>query len=197
MLPFVFLILALLIDFGFGWLKRLEVQSAARFAGDQYVVLQARSLERNRATQVVRDGVHAHYFNLEDTVTLNLSDRGTEIRLEESAGTDGGSAGGSLIAGLLDWIEGFSDRQHVHLEVESPLPIGTLLPHEPVYAAYVVDGNTWPHQQVPISVRGITGEVPAVNDALNKSTDPPGGSFIKQAVQWALKGFFWLLGMRP
>lgn len=197
MLPFVFLILALLIDFGFGWLKRLEVQAAARFAGDQYVVQQARSLERDRASYVVRQGVHTHYFNLEDAVTLNLSDGETEVRLQGNARTELGSNGGGLVDGILDWIEDFSDRQYVHLSVESPLPVGTLLPHEPISAVYVIDGNTWPHQQVPISVQGITGEAPAVDDALNDSGKAPGGGFVKKAVQWVLKGFFWILGMRP
>ena len=199
LLPMVFLMIMLLFNMGSAWLTRMKTNTAARFAGTYYVHQIARGDDRGAALIATERAVRDHYFPATEVLELSASERPQSLDVEENRGLFQAMA--EIVKG---WLETFSSRQSLRLSVRRGAPIGDLLPTATVVATFDIDGNTWTHGEIPLTLEALTGQI---RDLGKGSADGDGiagvlgpvlrwiGRILGAVLGTIFKGFFWLLGM--
>lgn len=181
-LPFVFLILALCVNLGSGWIDRLRADAAVRYAGTLYVRLLSQGVEEGVALRVVEEALQRDYY---PGVAMRLAIDGRGANLEGSVDEHGGDLGGAgaILDNLAALGELVSSRHQVYLNVPRKVPTGTLLPETPLQVEFFMDGNTWTYAEIPLSFSALTdvGQQEGIGLGL---------------LSRLFDGIFWLLGMR-
>jgi hypothetical protein len=151
-LPFVFLIIALLFNLGYGSFMRMRTAAAARFGATLYVYHRSDGAEAGTARAAAREEVQKRYFLESDPVQLDVKEPSGRGKIKWEEGVLSGLAG--ALAGLLDGVSG---RDHLELTVPREVPTGTLLPETPAKGKLVLAGNTWTCRQVSLTMQRLTG----------------------------------------
>ncbi len=181
-LPFVFLIFALILNLGYGWVMRMKADAAARFAGTYHAHLPLDQLFFGEAPEGLRELVQQKYFPHSEPIVLHVYVSHVDV---------GGPIDEPLLKRILAelrWM--FSGRRTVFLGVPRQVPTGTLLPSTPVEVMFDIDGNTWTHREMPLRIDTLT-------DGPTNAGLPPVVGEALRTIGYVLKKFFWLLGMRP
>lgn len=194
LLPFVFLIFALILNVGYGWVLRIKADAAVRFSGTYYVHLQ--SVDHANPAGATEQAVRKHYFDDDPEVRLTVGKEAKSLDEVKSQG-DEHISGGGYDVGAVGKILGFlgdltakaGSRQKFQLTVPRHPPTGTLLPASDAHAYFQIDGNTWTHGEVPLTLSALTDVGTYVDDSALKTA--------LGIISAPLRGFFWLLGMEP
>jgi hypothetical protein len=185
-LPFVLLIFALSLNVGYGWLVRLKAEAGARYAVERYLVLTERPGNESKAQQRVREEVQHLYFPNGGAITLAIGTSGSD--LEGSMRREHATSG--VLTILRRFAHKLSGRTEAVLTAPRRVPTRTLLPDTPVRVFYAMDGKTWTHEEIPLTLDAMT-------DAGKENTLPAGLNVLVGAISWAGEKFFQLLGMEP
>ncbi|MCP4591788.1 MAG: pilus assembly protein [bacterium] len=190
-LPFVFLVFALILNMGYGWVMRMKADAAARFAGTYCVHVRSEAADPGTAcyNTGMEEIVRQKYFPHIKRIFLHIPEVPPDVGGVRDAGGQPieNSELGGLLAALWQVLSG---RTVAELYVPLHAPTGTLLPSKSLKATFAVDGNTWTYREVPLSLGDLT-ELPA------KAPLPPVLEFLVQGIVNAVKDFYWLLGMEP
>lgn len=184
MLPFVFLIIALLFNLGYGSFMRMRTAAATRFGATLYVYLRSTGAEAGPARNAAALEIQKRYFAESDPVQLATKGAsGDDIKWE--GGSPSGWAG--TLAGLLGSVSG---RDRVELTVPREVPTGTLLPETPAEGLVVLAGNTWTCREVSLTMQRLTG---LPGELAGAATGSKGLDKLLSLVGGSL---FWSLGMQ-
>lgn len=190
-LPFIFILLVLVVDMGYGWIYKMKTNTAARFAGTTYI-----RTESGDGRRAAEQAVRTYYSSLE-LRRLQIDDRRQPDSLDND---DGGQSGWNRFADtLFGWLAGLSSRQLVELSVERRPPVGTLVSEAPITTFFAIDGNTWTYDEIPLSISGLVDRVIEFG-----GWGRQGDSILTMVFRvvafflgYAAKGLFWMLGMYP
>lgn len=191
-LPFLFVLFALVVDMGYGWLVKIETDTAARFVATTL----ARTKPGEDGDRAARRALEQYYGSLE-TRTLQLDDEVAADAFLELGGRDPGR--GPTVALLFGWLEGLSSRRSVVLTAERRPPVGTLVTDSPVTTYFAIDSGTWTYEEAPLSVSGLVDQVSELASAEREGIGFLGRLFAAVAhfLGFVVRGFFWMLGMYP
>lgn len=191
-LPFIFILLVLVVDMGYGWIYKMKTNTAARFAGTTFIRTEPGGNGRRAAELALGE----HYSALE-IQRLLIDNRRRPEALDNG---NGQSSGWNRFAQtLFGWLAGLSSRQSVELTVLRQPPVGTLLGDLPIVTFFAIDGNTWTYDEVPLS---LTAMVDRMTDL--SSWESQGSGWLGAVVRavsfffgFVARGLFWMLGMIP
>lgn len=193
MLPFVFLVLALTINLGFGWLLRVRIESASRFGGDHYVRQIAERVEEATAAERSREATRRFYFPSNPGYRLTVGGEASDVDIGEKVE----KVEGGWVEKMSGFVARIRSRHQVRVAAHLDVPTGTLLEAREITSWYVVDGNTWTHREIPLSTQGLVDGIGAFADQLSDGNRMVGilGGIVK-AIGWGVASFLWVLGMK-
>jgi hypothetical protein len=187
-LPFLFLILALTVNLGYGWLVRLKAEAGVRLAVSHYVTLTVAGTSSQEAEAEARELVQQAYFRGLEPIELDV--RVDYANLSGRIEREGTGVSEEALAPLRRLGRKLSGRTKARLVVPRRVPTRTLLPDTPVVVSYDLDGGTWTHAEIPLTLDAMTG-------LEGENSLPSGLGWLTGAISWVGEKFFQLLGMEP
>jgi hypothetical protein len=145
MLPFIWIILVLIFDFGQGFLERQRAMVAAREAG-----IRSAMGRKNAAQEVVGDTLEPRGmggdFDIADGGTCPRQDPFNQQQLTDAFDTSG--LWGELIQGISSLLGRVSKTKAYALTAHGRPITGRLLDAQPYKVCFAIDDGTWTSEEI-------------------------------------------------
>jgi len=157
-LPFIWIILVLTVDFADMLLARQRVLVSIREVAWRHLQLVGTGVGGAKASDEDRLSTAVDQVNREILGTRKLAGQFRRFPVEFGEVNSGAGGSPDLAAGEVgSFLGGLSGAQRYTVEVDYGPVFGTLVPSRNLEASFFVDGNPWTYRELPGGYMGMLG----------------------------------------